>query len=100
MLYQGMSQEHLRMILDNRLSFEENLRLVFNKISKTIGMLRKLQCIIPRSTLLIMYKTFVRFHLDYGDIEYEKAYNSSFHQKIESIQYNARPAITGAIRGT
>ena len=26
-------------------------------------------------------------------------YNNSFHQKLESIQYNAAPAITGAIRG-
>ena len=31
---------------------------------------------------------------------YEKAYNSSFRQKIESVQYNACLAITGAMRGT
>ena len=36
----------------------------------------------------------------YGDIIYEKAYNLSFHQKIESVQYSACLAITGAIRGT
>ena len=30
---------------------------------------------------------------------YEKAYNSSFHQKIGSVQYNACLAITSAIRG-
>ena len=54
----------------------------------------------PRSALLTTYKTFVRLHLDYDDIMYEKAYNSSFHQKIESVQYNARLAIREAIRGT
>ena len=42
----------------------------------------------------------MRLHLDYGDIIYDQTYNDSFHQKIESIQYNAALAITGAIRGT
>ena len=31
---------------------------------------------------------------------YDQAFNESFHQRIESIQYNAAIAITGAIRGT
>ena len=43
-----------------------------------------------------MYKP----HLDYGDIIYDKAYNSSFHQNLEKIQYNSTLAITGATRGT
>ena len=99
-VYQATSQKHLGIILDNRLSFEKHLRLVFNKINRTIGLLRKLQYLIPRSALLTIYKTFVRPNLDYGDIIYEKAYNSSFQQKIESVQHNACLTITGAIRGT
>ena len=47
-----------------------------------------------------MYKSFIRPHLDYGDIIYDKTYNSSFHQNLEKIQYNSALAITGAIRGT
>ena len=85
------SQKHLGIILDNCLSFEE---YVFSKINRAIGLLRKLQCLIPRSARLTIYKTFARPHLDYGDIIYEKVYNSSFHQKIESVQYNACLAIT------
>ena len=72
-VYQAMSQKHLGIITDNRLSFEEHLRLVFCKINRTIGLLRKLQCLIPRSALLTIYKTFVPPHLDCGDIIY--AYN-------------------------
>ena len=45
-----------------------------------------------------MYKAFVRPHLDYGDIIYDEAYNETFHQKPESIQYNACLALSGAIR--
>ena len=50
--------------------------------------------------MLTVYKSFVRPHLDYGDIIYDQAYNVSFHHKLESIQYNSALAITGAIRGT
>ena len=42
--------------------------------------------LIPRSALLTISKTFARTHLDYVHIIYEKAYNSSFHQKIEFVQ--------------
>ena len=65
-----------------------------------MGLLRKFQHILPRSTLLTIYKTFIRSRLDYADIVYDQAYNSAFHDKLESIQYNACLAITGAIRGT
>ena len=39
-------------------------------------------------------------HFDYLDIIYDRAYNTSFHQSIKSVQYNAALAITGAVRGT
>ena len=42
----------------------------------------------------------MRSHLDYGDIIYDQTYNLSFHQKLESIQYNAALALTVAIRGS
>ena len=50
--------------------------------------------------MLTIYKCFVRIHLDYGDIVYDEAFNNSFHQKIEPLQYNAALAISDAIRGT
>ena len=43
---------------------------------------------------------FIRSHLDYVDVIYDQLYNNSFHQKLESIQYNAALAIAGAIRGS
>ena len=78
----------------------EHIKSITKKISKTMGLLRKFQQILPRSTLLTIYKTFIRSRLDYADIVYDQAYNSAFHDKLESIQYNACLAVTGAIRGT
>ena len=60
----------------------------------------KLQKILPRPPLITIYKVYIMSHVDYGDIIYDQAYNVSFHQKIESIQYNGALAITGALRGT
>ena len=64
------------------------------------GLLRKFQQILPNSSLLKIYKTFIRGRLDYADVIYDQAFNSTFHDKLESIQYNASLAITVAIRGT
>ena len=66
-----------------------------------MGLLRKFQQILPRSSLLTIYKTFIiRSRLNNADIIYNQAYNSTFHDKLESIQYNAGLAITDAITRT
>ena len=90
-------QKHLGMYLDPKLDFSEHLKNIQAKVSKSNGLLQKRQTILPRQTLLTTYKAFIRPHLDYGDTIYDQAYNDSFHQKLESIQYNAALAITGAI---
>ena len=97
---QTNSQKHLGMQLDKKLNFEEHLKKVESKVNKTIDIVRKLQNVLPRSVLLTMCKSFIRPHLDYGDIIYDKVFNESFHAKLESLQYNTTLAITGAIRGS
>ena len=92
--------KHLGILLDDKLSYEHHLKSVLNKVKKTIGILRKFQQILPRHSLITIYKSSIRPHLDYGDIVYDRAFNESFHKYLESIQYSAPIAITGAIRGT
>ena len=50
--------------------------------------------------MLTIHKSFLRPHLDYGDVIYDRTFNESFQNKLESVQYNAALAITGAIRGS
>ena len=99
-VFQSTAQKHLGLILDNRLSFEEYLTAMGAKVSRTIALLRKVQHVLPKQALITIYKFFIHPYLDYGDFLYDKAFNESFHQKIESIQYNACLAITGAVRGS
>ena len=97
---QSTIHEHTVMILDTKLDFQEHLKDKLSKIIKTIGLLRKLQKILTRPSLLTIYKSFIRPHLDYGDIMYDKAYNTSFRQNLEKIQYSSALATTGAITDT
>ena len=100
LVHETTTQKHFGMFLDLKLNFQEHFENMLNKVNKTIGLLRKLQNTLPRPSLLTIYKSFIRPHLDYGDIIYDHVYNASFQQKIESIQYNAVLAITGVMRGT
>ena len=61
--------------------------------------MRKLNLLLPRSSLRIVYKCFIRTHLDYADVIYDQSNLFSLANKIESVQYNAALAITDAIRG-
>ena len=88
------------MLLDNKLSYEHHLKSALNKVKQKIGLLRKFQQILPIQSLITTYKSFIRSHLDYGDIVYDRAFNESFHKNLESIQCKADIAITGAIRST
>ena len=50
--------------------------------------------------IISIYKTFIRPHLDYGNVTYYHNFEDSFSQRLEPIQYNAPTAITGIINGT
>ena len=88
------------MFLDSKLNFSEHLKTTLQKTSKTIGLPFKLQTLLPRAPLITIYKSFIRPHLDYGDMIYDQTFNMSFHQKMETIHYKAALARTDAIRGS
>ena len=93
-------QKHLGMFLDESLNFSYHIKEKMSKAMKGIGIIKKLSKKLPWYTLITICKSFVRPHLDYGDIIYDQPNNESLNQKIERIQYNAALAITGAIKET
>ena len=62
--------------------------------------MKRLSINLPRNVLLTIYKSFIRPHLDYGDILYDNSNNENIQSKLEKLQYRACLAITGAIKGT
>ena len=55
------------------------------KFNNGIGIIKKLQNRLPRRALLTIYKSFVRPHINYGDISYDQPNNDSFLSKIRII---------------
>ena len=84
------SQKHLHVILEKHLSFHEHIERKIEHLSVHP----------PRKSLLTIYKSFVRPHLDDGDIIYDNPANKSLINKLEKVQYQACLAITGSIQGT
>ena len=52
---------------------------------KRIAIIRKLSKAHPQHSLLKIYKSLVRPHLDYDDIIYDQSNKESLNQKIERI---------------
>ena len=94
------SQKHLGLHLDSKLSFDVNIKTILTKVNRIIGLLRKFQQVLPRPSLITIYKAFIRPHSDSGDVVFDQAFSNSFNRRLEYIQYDVALAITGAIIGT
>ena len=82
-------QKHFGLFLDEKLSFLEHIDLKIKKATVGINLMHKLNLLLPRLSLLTIYKCFIRPHLDYGDVIYDQPNLCSLASKIESAQYNA-----------
>ena len=96
----SVAHKHLGLTLDEKLSFTNCINDKINKTLKGVGLLRKLSTLLPRQSLLTIYKSFIRPQLDYGDVIYDQLLNESRSNRIESVQYKAALAITGAVQGS
>ena len=92
------SQKHLGLILDEKLNFKQHIESAIAKINKGAAVIKKRRYSLPRKSLITIYKAFLRPSIDYGDIIYDQPQNESFCEKLESVQYKAALAITGAIQ--
>ena len=52
-------QKHLGVYLDKKLSFHQHIKEIITKASKGIGVIKKLNNVLPRKALLTIYKSFV-----------------------------------------
>ena len=88
------------LVLDNKLTFKKHVKDKLNKAYFGVGKIKRLRDIFPRDSLVTIYKSFIRPHLDYGGVIYDQPNNDLFSDKIEQLQYKTYLAIKGAIQGT
>ena len=87
---------HQGQYLDAELNFSEHINEKIKKAVRGISVIKKLNVTLLRSSLLQIYRFFIRPHLDYGDVIYDQP----IYNRLLVVQYNAALAITGAIKGT
>ena len=75
------TQKHLGLLLDEKLNFFEHINEKLKNVTKSINLLRKLNLTLPRFSLSVIYKSFIRPHLDDGDIVYDQPNNLSLSEK-------------------
>ena len=78
-------QKHLGVVLDSKLNFNTHVAQKIKKCNKLIGLMQRLSINLLRNALLTIYKSFVRPHLDYGDILYDNPNNENFQRKLEKV---------------
>lgn len=79
-------QKHLEIVLDSNLDFNIQIAQKINKsCNKIKGFMRTRAISFPRKSLLTIYKSFARSHLDHGKMLYGKPKNKNFKNKLEKI---------------
>ena len=66
---------------------------------KQVGLLHRLQSILPLTSLLTIYKLFIRPHVNFGDVIQGQPLSESFSNKIKTVPYSAALIHTGPIQG-
>ena len=66
-------QKHLALYLDEKLSFSKYINAIVSKANNGIGIVKNLPNTLPRNSLLTIYKSFIRPHLDNCDIIYDQS---------------------------
>ena len=75
------NQKHLGLTLGSKLSFNEHINDKIYQGNKGVGLLRKLQTMLPHNSLPTIYKSFIKPLFDYAEVIYEQPSNASFSKK-------------------
>ena len=69
------SQKHSGLMLGQQPNFNDDIQSKMTNYYKMIDTIKRLSVNIPRDALLSIYKSFIRPHLNYGAIIYDKLNN-------------------------
>ena len=81
-------------IIDEHLSWNDQIQNVVTKVSKGIGMLRRIGQFVPKSTFLRIYNAIVLSHFDYCSLVWDNCCEY-LTGKLQKLQNRAVRIITG-----
>ena len=91
--------KHIGMYLDNCLNFNKHIKEAILTAQKGLSLLKYLSKFVSRNVLNLLYKLYVRPHLDYGDVIYHNQ-RKDMMKLIEQVQYKAAIIVSGCWQGT
>ena len=91
------NHKHLGLIFNNTCHWGQHIDYIVDKACKKLNILRSLKFDLDRLTLQIMYFSFIRPVLEYGDIIFDNC-PSYYSEKLEKINTEAARIVTGATK--
>ena len=79
------SSKYLGVFIDDKLNFQEHIYHLEKKVSRSVGILRKLKNYLPTHALFKLYYTLMHSHLLYGLIVWGNTY-PTFLSKLNTLQ--------------
>ena len=84
------SECELGLIFKTNLKFDEHINNTVNKVNRIIGLFKRKFTFMDKSLFLTLYKSLVRYHLDYGNlIFYPTTKKYMYRQILENVQRRA-----------
>ena len=91
--------KHLGITLNSKLTWSDHVDGIVVSANKKLNMLARMKSLLDRKTLLIMYESFIRPSLEYGNILMSNSSDAD-NDRLESIQRRAARVITGGTIST
>ena len=89
------SYKCLRLELDEGLTWESHESAIISKVSKVIGVLRRLKSLLPLSALVLIYNFLIQSHFDYCSVIWDNV-AGGLGQKLQRMQNRAARIISGS----
>ena len=91
------SSKYLGIKIDSKLNFQPHLKMIENKLARSVGILSKVRFLFPTSTLLLLYFALIHPHLLFGIVLWGSTC-SSYQSKLQILQNKAIRIISNCNR--
>ena len=93
-IYLSKSVKYLGIQIDDNLTFKTNIKFLYSKLSRTLGVMFKVKHYLPKTYLLLLYNTLFHPHLIYCISAWSSTF-STYLNPLQTVQNKAIKLIEG-----
>ena len=91
------SHKHLGLTFSHDLRFHEHINDIIHKVNRSLSPIYPIATLLPRPTLELIYRTYIRPYFDYCDIIYDGNITVTDSLRLERLQNRAARLVTGTL---